>query len=441
MLNTAVLVSGGGTNLQALLNKLQAGELPSVNLSLVVSNKPQAYALTRAQLAGVETAALEKGKGETPEAYGERLITLLKAHDVALVVLAGFMLILAPNVIAAYPDRILNIHPSLIPSFCGEGYYGLRVHEAALARGVKVTGATVHLVNEIPDGGRILAQQAVAVLPGDTPERLQRRVVIVRECDALTTSKKADDNKAEAIAAYLNRLSPSTCLVFHVKGKADARKKLYGSLKKLAVLVDFAPMGEAEAANWARRTMKTFGKQMDLNTAQKLIFNVGSDAALLRQEMEKLAGYLGERETVADEDIDAICVKTLECTVFQMVDAQVGGRYGEAMRLMQTVLEGGEDRFMVLSMLLRQYRILYHMRCLVEERAPQAQLGSLLGIPPFAVSRTQVQAKRYTKERLKAAYDYLFTLEYRLKSGQAPQEGSAEAALFMLDGILNGQSA
>ena len=269
----------------------------------------------------------------------------------------------------------------------------------------------------------------------------ERRVVIVRECDALTTSKKADDNKAEAIAAYLNRLSPSTCLVFHVKGKADARKKLYGSLKKLAVLVDFAPMGEAEAANWARRTMKTFGKQMDLNTAQKLIFNVGSDAALLRQEMEKLAGYLGERETVADEDIDAICVKTLECTVFQMVDAQVGGRYGEAMRLMQTVLEGGEDRFMVLSMLLRQYRILYHMRYLVEERAPQAQLGSLLGIPPFAVSRTQAQAKRYAKERLKAAYDYLFTLEYRLKSGQAPQEGSAEAALFMLDGILNGQSA
>ena len=177
MLNTAVLVSGGGTNLQALLNKLQAGELPSVNLSLVVSNKPQAHALTRAQLAGVETAALEKRKGETPEAYGERLIALLKAHDIGLVVLAGFMLILAPNVIAAYPDRILNIHPSLIPSFCGEGYYGLRVHEAALARGVKVTGATVHLVNEIPDGGRILAQQAVAVLPGDTPERLQRRVM------------------------------------------------------------------------------------------------------------------------------------------------------------------------------------------------------------------------------------------------------------------------
>ena len=177
MLNTAVLVSGGGTNLQALLNKLQAGELPSVNLSLVVSNKPQAHALTRAQLAGVETAALEKGKGETPEAYGERLIALLKAHDIGLVVLAGFMLILSENVVRAFPERIVNVHPSLIPSFCGAGFYGLRVHAAALAAGVKVTGATVHLVNEVPDGGRILLQQAVPVQEGDTPESLQQRVM------------------------------------------------------------------------------------------------------------------------------------------------------------------------------------------------------------------------------------------------------------------------
>lgn len=177
MLNIAVLVSGGGTNLQALLDAQSSGVLHSGAITLVVSNKPDAYALTRAKQSGVAGVTLVKRKDETPEAYGERLIALLKAHGVALIVLAGFLLILAPNVIAAYRDRILNIHPSLIPSFCGEGFYGLKVHEAALNRGVKVTGATVHLVNEVPDGGRILMQKAVEVKDGDTPETLQRRVM------------------------------------------------------------------------------------------------------------------------------------------------------------------------------------------------------------------------------------------------------------------------
>jgi len=177
VLNIAVLVSGGGTNLQALLGAQQTGELRSGRIALVVSSKAGAFALERAKAHGVETAVLEKQKGETPEAYGERLLALLKARGIALVVLAGYLLILAPNVIAAYRDRILNVHPSLIPAFCGEGFYGLRVHRAALEKGVKVTGATVHLVNEIPDGGRILAQKAVEVKDDDTPETLQRRVM------------------------------------------------------------------------------------------------------------------------------------------------------------------------------------------------------------------------------------------------------------------------
>lgn len=177
MLNIAVLVSGGGTNLQALLDAEKSGVIHSGHISLVVSSKANAYALTRARNAGVETAVLTKANGESPAQYGQRLVDLLRAHGVDMVVLAGFMLILDACVIAAYRDRILNIHPSLIPAFCGEGYYGLRVHQAALDRGVKLTGATVHLVNEIPDGGRILAQQAVEVLPGDTPEVLQRRVM------------------------------------------------------------------------------------------------------------------------------------------------------------------------------------------------------------------------------------------------------------------------
>ena len=152
MLNIAVMVSGGGTNLQALLDAQARGELKSGRIALVVSSKEGAYALTRARAAGVETAVLARGEGETPSAYGQRLVALLRAHRIGLVVLAGFMLILDECVVNAYEGRILNVHPSLIPAFCGEGYYGLRVHRAALERGVKVTGATVHIVNAGPKG-------------------------------------------------------------------------------------------------------------------------------------------------------------------------------------------------------------------------------------------------------------------------------------------------
>lgn len=177
MLNIAVLVSGGGTNLQALLDAQAHGDIKSGHISLVVSNKEGAYALTRAKTAGVETAVLPRMEGETPAEYGVRLVELLHNRRIGMVVLAGFMLILDECVIKAYEGRILNVHPSLIPAFCGEGFYGLRVHRAALARGVKVTGATVHIVNEIPDGGPILAQKAVEILEGDTPETLQKRVM------------------------------------------------------------------------------------------------------------------------------------------------------------------------------------------------------------------------------------------------------------------------
>lgn len=177
MVRAAVLVSGGGTNLQAIIDAKQAGKIPSAELALVVASNASAYALTRAENAGIAHAVLRKEKGEAPENYGERLLTLLRENAIDVVVLAGFLTILPENVIHAYDHRILNIHPSLIPSFCGDGFYGLHVHEAALQRGVKVTGATVHFVNEITDGGDIIAQKAVEVLPGDTPEILQRRVM------------------------------------------------------------------------------------------------------------------------------------------------------------------------------------------------------------------------------------------------------------------------
>lgn len=177
MVRAAVLVSGGGTNLQAIIDAKRAGKIPSAELALVVASNASAYALTRAENAGIAHAVLRKEKGEATADYGERLLTLLRENAIDVVVLAGFLTILPENVIHAYDHRILNIHPSLIPSFCGDGFYGLHVHEAALKRGVKVTGATVHFVNEITDGGDIIAQKAVEVLPGDTPETLQRRVM------------------------------------------------------------------------------------------------------------------------------------------------------------------------------------------------------------------------------------------------------------------------
>ena len=167
----AVLVSGGGTNLQALLDAQKSGILQSGEISLVISNNPRAYALERAERAGVRHLVL------TGAGFEGRLENALREAKIDLVILAGFMRILSADFTARWPNRILNVHPALIPAFCGKGFYGLRVHEAALERGVKVTGATVHFVNEIPDGGEIILQKAVRVLPDDTPEKLQKRVM------------------------------------------------------------------------------------------------------------------------------------------------------------------------------------------------------------------------------------------------------------------------
>ena len=173
----AVLVSGGGTNLQALIDAQNRGELVSGEIKLVVSNNPGAYALERAKKAGIESCVISKKQLGSQQAFEEALAAKLEEKGIRLIVLAGFMSILSAGFTSKYPKRIINVHPSLIPSFCGEGFYGLRVHEAALRKGVKVTGATIHYVNEIPDGGEIIDQKAVEVLPGDTPESLQRRVM------------------------------------------------------------------------------------------------------------------------------------------------------------------------------------------------------------------------------------------------------------------------
>ena len=167
----AVLISGGGTNLQAIIDRSAAGELPHAELTLVVSSSKNARGLDRAERAGIKHIYIGK------ENFEQELIKLLDEHEIDIIVLAGFLKILSSDFVSRYPDRIINVHPSLIPSFCGDGFYGLRVHEAALSYGVKVTGATVHFVNEVTDGGKIIAQRAVDVKDGDTPEILQRRVM------------------------------------------------------------------------------------------------------------------------------------------------------------------------------------------------------------------------------------------------------------------------
>lgn len=200
--NIAVLVSGGGTNLQALLDA-RGSVLNSGRIALVISNNPTAYALERAKRAGIDTAVVVKKDFPTQAAFEDRLHGILREHGIDLLILAGFMTILTEGFTSRWPRRILNVHPSLIPSFCGAGFYGLRVHQAALEYGVKVTGATVHFVNEIPDGGEIIAQKAVDILPDDTPERLQRRVMEQAEwillpqaaeqvCRELLSAKAAD---------------------------------------------------------------------------------------------------------------------------------------------------------------------------------------------------------------------------------------------------------
>lgn len=191
----AVLVSGGGTNLQALIDAQNSGIIESGSIELVISNNANAYALTRAANAGIATQVVLKKECGSQAAFEEKIKAYLTQYSIDLIVLAGFMSILSESFTRDYPKRILNVHPSLIPSFCGAGYYGLRVHEEALAYGVKVTGATVHFVNEIPDGGQIIFQKAVQIQDGDTPEILQKRVMEQAEWKILPAAVELVSNR------------------------------------------------------------------------------------------------------------------------------------------------------------------------------------------------------------------------------------------------------
>lgn len=194
----AVLVSGGGTNLQALIDAEKKGVIHSGKISLVISNKEGAFALTRAERAGIPAVTVTRAAEGGQTAFEGKLLSILEEYRIDMIVLAGFLSILSADFTSRYPERILNVHPSLIPAFCGKGFYGLRVHEAALSYGVKVTGATVHFVNEVPDGGRIILQKAVAIRENDTPETLQKRVMRLAEWKILPAA-------TELVAAELGK--------------------------------------------------------------------------------------------------------------------------------------------------------------------------------------------------------------------------------------------
>lgn len=191
----AVLVSGGGTNLQALIDAQKSNIIKSGEIALVVSNNPNAYAITRAELADIPAVVVSKKEQGTQEAFEEKLVSVLEENGIELIILAGFMSILSESFTSRYPKRIINVHPSLIPSFCGKGFYGLRVHEEALKKGVKVTGATVHYVNEIPDGGEIILQKSVSVKRNETPESLQQKVMRQAEWKILPKAAELVSNE------------------------------------------------------------------------------------------------------------------------------------------------------------------------------------------------------------------------------------------------------
>ncbi len=267
------------------------------------------------------------------------------------------------------------------------------------------------------------------------PFLADQRLVVVREHPALARAE-AD----ERLLDYLQHVPESCVLVFVQRGKADARKKLYKAIQKHGTVVSFAQLNDAELNQWIIRTFSGLGKQCSPQTASLLAFTVGSDTALLHTEMEKLAALAGERGDIRDEDVRAVATRSIECTVFEMVDAVVAGQEGKAFALLRDMLTTGSDRIGILAMLLRQYRLMLHVKIMqYEKKSPQA-IKQGLGIAPFAAERCIRQAQAYTRQQVKQAVNLCLDTEYRIKSGQMNQEGSLEAAMLQIFALRHGSN-
>lgn len=298
-----------------------------------------------------------------------------------------------------------------------------RLRNALLPPGLEALNESVL---ENPEADAVIA--AVETLPF----MAERRLVIVKESGLLTGKMKDEQENAQKLCEYLEHLPDTACLVFYVRGKADGRKKLYTALKKKQAIVTFDALSEQELTRWIAQTLKGFGKVISADTAQQLAFTVGRDTALLKSELEKLAAHAGEREEVLPEDIAQVAVKSVECTVFEMVDALVAGKSAQAFTLLENLLRTGGERVGILAMIQRQYRILYHLKAMGEKKVPPAQMASSLGVPPFAVGRSLKQAQNYTLEELKEAMDLCIDTDYRIKSGQLGQENAVEKVMLTL---------
>ena len=260
------------------------------------------------------------------------------------------------------------------------------------------------------------------------PFLAEKRLIVVRELAALTGRGEGDDR----LIAYLSRIPAASVVIFYVQGKADARKKLYQALKKHGQLVSFAPMDERALQSWIVRTLQGMGKAISPGDAAFLAFTVGSDASTLHREMEKLAALVGERPAVDRADIQAICTRSLECTVFETVDAVVAGQQARALTLLHDMLASGSDRLGILAMLLRQYRLIFFVKVMQQEKLPPAEIKKRLGLPGFAAERTLRQAAAYTGYQARRAMEACLRAEYQVKSGAWNQVGALEGCILQI---------
>ena len=290
---------------------------------------------------------------------------------------------------------------------------------AFLPAGMEALNETVL---EDPEADRLIADAETQPFMAD------RRLVIVRDYPALTGRAEAD----EKLLSWLPSVPETTILLFYCTGKPDGRKKLYAAVKKLGGIVTFAPLRGAELVRFVTDAFKEAGKECDARTAEYLIFTVGDDAGLLKTEIRKLASYAGERPVIVASDVSALATPSTECTVFQMVDAVVTGQKSRALTLLRNQLLSGTDRMAILAMLLRQYRLLQHIKIMQYEKCSGDFIRSALGVPPFAVEQYMRQASGYTGGQVKSAVRICFDTEYAVKSGRIAQEGAVESVVIRL---------
>lgn len=272
------------------------------------------------------------------------------------------------------------------------------------------------------------ATDALIAAAETLPFLADKRLVIVREHPALTGRGEGDDRLKE----YLARVPETVVLVFVVRGKADARKKLYLAIKKHGNIVSFNPLTDAELNAWIVRVFASLGKECSMQTASLLAFTVGGGTALLRQEIEKIAALAGERSVIADEDVRQVATRSIECTIFEMVDAVVARQEGRAFGLLRDMLTSGEQRLGILAMLLRQYRLLQHVKIMQFEKKSVQEIKSNLGIAPFAAERCIRQASAYTGGEVRQAVEICLTTEMNVKSGRFNDDGALESAMLRL---------